>query len=86
MPKVTLIAAYNSAHGVGVKWIKLAGATEYTIWQKYKGVWRSIKTIKRRASDGFQKRLNGIVRFGFVRCGRDVFSAIWGAPVSLLQK
>ena len=44
--KVKLIAAYNGAHGVGVKWIKLAGTTEYTIWQKYQGVWRSIKTVK----------------------------------------
>ena len=44
--KVQLIAAYNGAHGIGVKWIKLAGATEYTIWQKYQGVWRSIKTVK----------------------------------------
>ena len=44
--KVQLLAAYNGAHGVGVKWIKLAGATEYTIWQKYKGVWRSVETIK----------------------------------------
>ena len=43
---VKLIAAYNGAHGVGVKWIKLAGATEYTIWQKYNGTWRSIKTVK----------------------------------------
>ena len=44
--KLKLIAAYNGAHGVGVKWIKLSGATEYTIWQKYQGVWRSIKTVK----------------------------------------
>ena len=44
--KVTLIAAYNGAHGVGVKWIKLAGATEYTIWQKYNGVWKPIATVK----------------------------------------
>ena len=43
---VKLVAAYNGAHGIGVKWIKCAGATEYTIWQKYKGVWRSIKTVK----------------------------------------
>ena len=44
--KVKLVAAYNGAHGVGVKWVKLAGATQYTIWQKYKGVWRSIATVK----------------------------------------
>ena len=46
VPKVKLIAAYNGAWGVGVKWIKLAGATEYTIWQKYNGSWRAIKTVK----------------------------------------
>ena len=45
-PKLTLIAAYNGAKGVGVKWVKLSGATEYTIWQKYQGNWRKVKTVK----------------------------------------
>ena len=48
--KVKLVAAYNGAHGIGVKWIKLAGASEYTIWKKYKGVWKSIKTVKQNDS------------------------------------
>ena len=44
--QVKLVAAYNGAHGIGVKWVKLSGATEYVIWQKYQGVWKSIATVK----------------------------------------
>ena len=45
IPQPKLIAAYNGAYGIGVKFIKVDTATDYVIYQKYSGVWKPIRTI-----------------------------------------
>ena len=46
-----LIAAYNGAHGIGVKFIKVNNADSYVIYQKFNGVWSKIKTVKANSSE-----------------------------------
>lgn len=41
-----LIAAYNGAKGIGVKFIKEPSADSYVIYRKENGVWKGINTVK----------------------------------------
>ena len=42
----TLIAAYNGAKGIGIKFYKEDLALEYVIYRKFNGVWSRIYTVK----------------------------------------
>ena len=42
----TLIAAYNGAKGIGIKFYKEEGALEYLIYRKYSGVWSYVCSVK----------------------------------------
>ena len=45
MQQPKLIAAYNGAKGIGIKFYKESNATEYVIFQKFSGKWNQIMTI-----------------------------------------
>ena len=55
-----LIAAYNGAKGIGVKFIKVNNADSYVIYRKEKGVWGSIATVK-AADPGLQASGNTLM-------------------------
>ncbi len=40
-----LIAAYNGAKGIGIKFIKPDNAAEYTIFRKFNGIWEQVCTV-----------------------------------------
>ena len=46
-----LIAAYNGAKGIGIKFHRAANATEYVIYRKYDGAWSKIRTISANSSE-----------------------------------
>ena len=43
--KPVLVATYNGAYGIGIKWIQVSGATSYDIYRKFNGRWSRIKTV-----------------------------------------
>ena len=43
--KPVLVATYNGAYGIGIKWIQVSGASSYDIYRKYNGRWSRIKTV-----------------------------------------
>ena len=44
-----LIAAYNGANGIGIKFHRVENATEYMLYRKFNGVWSYVCTFN--ASD-----------------------------------
>ena len=46
-----LIAAYNGANGIGIKFVKEPNAEEYVIYRKYNGAWSQIRTISAYSSE-----------------------------------
>ena len=40
-----LLATYNGAHGIGIKWQIEPYADSYEIWRKYQGTWSRIATV-----------------------------------------
>ena len=46
-----LIAAYNGAKGIGIKFFSVSDADEYVIYRKYNGVWEPVRTISADSSE-----------------------------------
>ena len=46
-----LVAAYNGAKGIGIKFVKEVNATEYVIYRKFNGSWSSLRTISAKSSE-----------------------------------